>query len=96
MEVDLLGNGLSFFNKLYILCALCGNACILDKQAFRYSSLPNCQTCHSLQQKPCTKCNTVTHTNDVMCLDQSTGHFVRAAFCANCALAYASKQPILL
>lgn len=96
LEVDLLGNGLSFFNKLYILCALCGNACILDKQAFRYSSLPNCQTCHSLQQKACTKCNTVTHTNDVMCLDQSTGHFVRAAFCANCALAYASKQPILL
>ena len=97
LEVDLLGNALSFFNKLYVLCALCGNACILDKNAYRYSTLPNCQTCHSLQQKPCTKCRTVTHTTDVMCLDQSTGHFVRAPFCtANCAPAYASKQPILL
>ena len=96
LEVDLLGNALSFFNKLYVLCALCGNACILDKNAFRYSPLPNCQTCHSLQQQQCTKCNNVTHTTDVMCLDQTTGHFVRAPFCATCATTYASKQPILL
>lgn len=96
LEVDLLGNALSFFNKLYILCALCGNACIIDKNAFRYSPLPNCQTCHSLQQKECTKCKSVTHTTDVMCLDQNTGHFVRAPFCVNCTNTYASKQPILL
>lgn len=96
LEVDLLGNALSFFNKLYVLCALCGNACILDKNAFRYSTLPNCQTCHSLQQKQCIKCKISAHTTDVMCLDQSTGHFVRAPFCANCSVAYASKQPILL
>lgn len=96
LEVDLLGNALSFFDKLYILCTICGNACILDKKAFRYSSMPNCQTCHSLSQQQCIKCKVTTHTTDVLCLNQSTGHFVRAPFCNACSFTYASKQPILL
>lgn len=96
LEINLLGNALSFFNKLYVLCALCGNACILDKNAFRYSSLPNCQTCHSLKQKKCTKCKNQAYTTEVMCLNTQTGYFVRTPFCASCCTQYATKQPILL
>jgi len=95
-QLDLLGNALSYNNKLYIICCLCGNACILHKDAYNHSILPNCQTCYKQHYKNvCVKCNSNQHTIDIMCLDKQTGYFMTAPFCNNCA-AYHTKQPILL
>ena len=95
-QLDLLGSALSYNNKLYIICCLCGNACILHKDAYRHSILPNCMTCYKQHYKNvCVKCNSNQHTIDIMCLDKQTGYFMTAPFCNNCAV-YANKQPILL
>ena len=95
-EIDLLGQAFSFFNKLYMLCTLCGNAFVLEKKAFQYSVLANCQCCHETEEKACIKCKAVLHTVDILCLDSKTGRFVTASFCSSCSYTYASKQPILL
>lgn len=96
-QLDLLGHAFSFFGKLYLLCAECGNACVLKKQCFRYSTLPNCQTCWNQKATLCAKCHTEQqHCVEVLCLDRNTGRFVRAPFCNTCSYAHASKQPIVL
>lgn len=95
-QIDLLGHAFHFFNKLYMLCSLCGNAFVLEKNAFSHAVLPNCQCCHEQEEKPCVKCKVVLHTVEILCLDRRTGRFVTANFCNNCSYTYASKQPILL
>ena len=92
-QIDLLGQAFSFFNKLYMLCSLCGNAFVLEKKAFQYSVLANCQCCHETEEKACIKCKAVLHTVDILCLDSKTGRFVTASFCSSCSYTYASKQP---
>ena len=97
-EIDLLGNAFSIFGKLYILCCNCGNACLLDKNAFYETpgALPNCGTCYKKRENTCVKCQIVQVTTGVLCLDRATGRFVTVQFCSACAQAHAKKQPIIL